>query len=112
MTPQQLYLMHSKPDTSLLATWMARHRTRDLGEALHGLLHAAFGQHAPQPFRYLDELRGLLAYTPLDEPATAAQIAKAEPLAAQALGLTDHNGNGRYRLRAFPTQWPRDRMLG
>lgn len=111
-TATSLHLLHTLPDARLLATWMARYRTNDLGEALHGLLRAAFGAHAPQPFRYLDEARGLVAYTPMDAQAIAAQAALADPLAARILGLgagRDHHG---YRLRSFPTQWTQGQVLG
>ena len=40
MTPAPLYLLHTQPDPQLLATWMVRYRTHDVGEALHGLLRA------------------------------------------------------------------------
>ena len=113
-----LYLLHTQPDARLLAAWMARHHARharqsaDLGDALHGLLRAAFGEHAPQPFRYLDERQGLLAYTPLDAQAMAAQVALADPLAAQTLGLGACSSHGGYRLRPFPTAWPQGQVLG
>lgn len=118
MTPAALYLLHTQPDARLLAAWMARHHARharqsaDLGDALHGLLHAAFGEHAPQPFRYLDERRGLLAYTPLDAQALATQVALADPLAAQTLGLGACSAHGGYRLRPFPVQWAQGQELG
>ena len=117
-TTPTLYLLHTQPDTRLLAAWVARHHRRyphagsDLGDALHGLLRAAFGEHAPQPFRYLDERQGLLAYTTLDAQAMAAQVALADPLAAQTLGLGASGIHDGYRLRPFPTQWPRDHVLG
>ena len=117
-TTPTLYLLHTQPDTRLLAAWVARHHRRyphagnDLGDALHGLLRAAFGEHAPQPFRYLDERQGLLAYTTLDAQAMAAQVALAAPLAAQTLGLGASGIHDGYRLRPFPTQWPRDHVLG
>ena len=113
-----LYLLYTQPDARLLAAWMARHHARharqsaDLGDALHGLLRAAFGEHAPQPFRYLDERQGLLAYTPLDAQAMAAQVALADPLAAQTLGLGACSSHGGYRLRPFPTAWPQGQVLG
>ena len=116
LTP--LYLLHTQPDARLLAAWMARHHARharqsaDLGDALHGLLHAAFGPHAPQPFRYLDERQGLLAYTSLDAQALAAQVALADPLAAQTLGLGACSAHAGYRLRPFPTQWTQGQELG
>ena len=108
-----LYLLHTQPDARLLAAWMARHHARharqsaDLGDALHGLLRAAFGEHAPQPFRYLDERQGLLAYTPLDEQAMAAQVALADPLTAQALGLVAGLGDAGGRCPAGAAD-PRD----
>jgi len=112
MTAAPQYLLHTQPDQRLLTTWMVRHRTSDPGEALHGLLRAAFGAHAPQPFRYLDEQRGLLAYTGLDTSAMAEQVALADPLAAQTLGLGACSTHDGYRLRPFPTQWAQGQELG
>ena len=114
-TATPLYLLHCQPDARLLATWMARHRTHDEGEALHGLLRAVFGTATPQPFRYLDEARGLLAYTPLDAQALAAQVAKAvdaDPLAVRTLGLITSAQHGGNRLRPYPTQWGQGQVLG
>lgn len=118
MSASSLHLLHTQPDVRLLAAWVARHHTRherqpsDLGDALHGLLRAAFGAAAPQPFRYLDERQGLLAYTPLDADALRAQVALAEPLAAQTLGLDATAQHPGYRLRPFPTHWPQGQVLG
>lgn len=112
MTATTLHLLHTQPDQRLLTTWMVRHRTSDPGEALHGLLRAAFGAHAPQPFRYLDERRGLLAYTALDAQAMAEQVGLADPLAAQTLGLAACGSYAGYRLRPFPTQWAQGQELG
>lgn len=112
MIAAPLYLLHTRPDQRLLTTWMVRHRTSDPGEALHGLLCAAFGAHAPQPFRYLDEQRGLLAYTALNAQAMAEQVALADPLAAQTLGLGAGSVHDGYRLRPFPTQWAQSQELG
>lgn len=111
-TPTMLYLLHTQPDPRLLATWMARHDTQDVGEAFHGLLRAAFGEYAPQPFRYLDAQRGLLAYTPLDASALAAQVALADPTVARTLGLGSGSSHAGYRLRAFPTRWTPGQLLG
>ncbi len=113
-----LSLLHTQPDVRLLAAWMARHHARhsrqsaDLGDALHGLLRAAFGQQAPQPFRYLDESRGLLAYTSLDAQTIATQVALADPMAAQTLGLGASSTQPGYRLRPFPTRWAPGQELG
>lgn len=118
MSEPSLHLLHTQPDARLLAAWVARHHQRherqpsDLGDALHGLLRAAFGEAAPQPFRYLDERQGLLAYTTLDANALRMQAALADPLAAQTLGLGANGQHDGYRLRPFPTQWPQDQVLG
>lgn len=118
MSDLSLYLLHTQPDARLLAAWVARHHARherqpsDLGDVLHGLLRAAFGEAAPQPFRYLDEQQGLLAYTALDADALRRQVALADPLAAQALGLGANGQHYGYRLRPFPTQWPQGQVLG
>ena len=119
MTGQRpLHLLHTRPDARLLAAWAARHHARhehqalDLGDALHGLLRAAFGEAAPQPFRYLDEEQGLLAYTPLNADEVAAQVALADPLAAQTLGLGASGHHEGYRLRVFPTNWTAGQVLG
>lgn len=115
---EPLYLLHARPDARLLAAWVARRHARharqtsDLGDAFHGLLRAAFGDAAPQPFRYLDERQGLLAYTTLDAQAMAAQVALADPLAAQTLGLGANAEHDGYRLRAFPDTWAAGQTLG
>lgn len=113
-----LFLLHTRPDARLLAAWVARHHARhehqpvDLGNVLHGLLRAAFGEAAPQPFRYLDERRGLLAYTRLGPEALATVAALADPVASSTLGLGVSSQHEGYRLRAFPTQWTEGQMLG
>lgn len=118
MTAPPLYLLHTRPDDRLVATWVARHHARhthataDLGDALHGLLRAAFGQVAPQPYRYLDERQGLLAYTSLGPEEMRAQVALADPEAALTLGLSATAAQGGYNLRPFPTEWPAGKRLG
>ena len=115
MSSEALYLLHTQPDPQRLAAWAARHRLLDgqgdLGYALHALLHAAFGEHAPQPFRYLDAEQGLLAYTRLSAAELAQCSALAEPDVAAALGLgqTLHAGMS---VRPFPTQWAAGHLLG
>lgn len=118
MSAGPLHLLHTRPDARLLAAWAARRHARherqvsDLGDALHGLLRAAFGDSAPQPFRYLDEQQGLLAYTRLDAEAMAAQVALADPIAAQTLGLGASHQHEGYRLRPLPVQWQAGQVLG
>lgn len=118
MNAQPLHLLHTRPDARLLAAWMARHHApherqpADVGNALHGLLRAAFGNASPQPFRYLDEHRGLLAYTALDAEAMRTQVALADPLAAQTLGLGASGEHDGYRLRPLPVHWKDGQVLG
>jgi CRISPR system Cascade subunit CasE len=75
-------------------------------------LRAAFGTAAPQPYRYLDEQQGMLAYTTLDPESMRAQVALADPQAAQVLGLAATANHGGYNLRPFPTLWPKGKVLG
>ena len=116
MSSDALYLLHTQPDPQRLAAWAARHRLLDsqgdLGYALHALLRAAFGEQAPQPFRYLDVEQGLLAYTRLSavELAQHAALADADVAAALGLGQTLHHAGLSARL--FPTQWAAGHALG
>lgn len=113
-----LHLLHTLPDVRLLAAWMAKHqlqsarRHSDVGDAFHGLLRAALGSAAPQPFRYLGALQGLLAYTSLDADAMHTKLAQADPLAAETLGLIPNGQHDGFRLRTFPTNWPAGKVLG
>lgn len=116
MSSETLYLLHTQPDPQRLAAWAARHRLLDkegdLGYALHALLQAAFGEQAPQPFRYLDAEQGLLAYTRLDATGLAQLGALAEPDVSAALGLGQTRQHGGMNVRPFPTQWAADHTLG
>jgi CRISPR system Cascade subunit CasE len=84
----------------------------DLGYTLHALLHAAFDEQAPQPFRYLDAEQGLLAYTRLDATGLMQLSALADPDVAAALGLGQTCQNDGISVRAFPTQWAVGHTLG
>lgn len=116
MSSESLYLLHTQPDPQRLTAWAARNRLLDkegdLGYALHALLHAAFGEQAPQPFRYLDTEQGLLAYTRLDATELTQLVALAEPGVAAALGLGQTRQHGGMNLRPFPTQWAVGHTLG
>ncbi len=116
MSSESLYLLHTQPDPQRLAAWAARHRLLDkegdLGYALHALLHAAFGEQAPQPFRYLDAEQGLLAYTRLDATGLAQLVALADPDVSAALGLGQTHQHGGMNVRPFPTQWAVGHTLG
>ena len=116
MSSEFLYLLHTQPDPQRLAAWAARHRLLDLqgdlGYALHALLHAAFGEHAPQPFRYLDAEQGLLAYTRLNAAELAQHAALADSDVAAALGLGQTLHHTGMSARPFPTQWAVGHTLG
>lgn len=116
MSSETLYLLHTQPDPQRLVAWAARHRLLgqegDWGYALHALLHAAFGEQAPQPFRYLDAEQGLLAYTSLDATQLAQRTALADPDVAAALGLGQTHQHGGLNVRPFPTQWAVGHTLG
>ena len=116
MSSESLYLLHTQPDPHRLAAWASRHRLLDgqgdLGYALHALLHAAFGEHAPRPFRYLDAEQGLLAYTRLSAAELAQCAALAEPDVAAALGFGQTLQHAGMSARPFPTQWAAGHVLG
>lgn len=116
MSSEALYLLHTQPDPQRLAAWAARHRLLDgegdLGYALHALLHAAFGEQAPQPFRYLDAEQGLLAYTRLSAAELAKCAVLADPDVTTALGLGQTLHHAGMSARPFPTQWAAGHVLG
>lgn len=116
MSSEPLYLMHSQPDPQRLATWAARHRLLDsqgdMGYALHALLHAAFGDQAPQPFRYLDADQGLLAYTRMSAVELTQRAALADADVATALGLGETSHHAGMSTRNFPTKWDAGHTLG
>lgn len=98
-----LYLLHCLPDPEALASWATRHRLLspdgDAGYAIHALLMAAFGQHAPKPFCYRGGRQGLLAYTCQPPDALRENAALAPPDIDRALGLNSLS------FKAFPTAW-------
>jgi len=116
MSLEPLYLLHTQPDPQRLVAWAARHRLLnsqgDLGYAIHALLHAAFGEQAPQPFRYLDPRRGLLAYTRLSAAELALHAALADSDVAALLGLGQTLHHAGMSVRPFPTQWTVGHVLG
>lgn len=116
MSTEPLYLMHTQPDPQRLAAWAVRHhlldKEGDFGYALHALLHAAFGEHAPQPFRYLDAEQGFLAYSRLSAAELAQLAALADPDVAAALGLGQTPNHKGLSVRPFPTQWATGHALG
>lgn len=116
MSFDHLYLLHTQPDPQCLAAWAARRRLLDkegdFGYALHALLKAAFGEHAPQPFRYLDAEQGFLAYSQLSATELARLAALADPDVAAALGLGQTPHHKGMTVRPFPTQWTTGHVLG
>ncbi len=116
MSFDPLYLLHTQPNPQRLAAWAARHRLLDKegdwGYALHALLNAAFGEHAPQPFRYLDAAQGFLAYTRQNANELAQLAALADPEVTAALGLGQTLHQPGMSLRPFPTQWATGHALG
>jgi len=103
-------LMRLQPDAVALAAWATRHGVLspdgDYGYALHGLLSAAFGQHAPKPFRYMDKRQGLLAYTLENLDTLRHHASLATPDVARALGLDALDA------RPFPSIWKEGQALG
>ncbi len=103
-------LLRLEPDTHALAHWATRNRLLsadgDYGYALHALLNAAFGDCAPQPFRYLGGRQGLLAYTSADLEALRLNASLATPDVARALGLATLDA------RAFPCTWQTGQRVG
>ena len=116
MSFEPLYLLHTRPNSQLLAAWAARHHLLDsqgdLGYALHALLRAAFGDQAPQPFRYLNAEQGLLAYSRMSSPELAQLAAMADVDVSAALGLGQTLNYEGLNTRAFPSQWAPGHVLG
>lgn len=116
MSEHSLHLLHMQPNPQCMAAWAAKHHLidqhGDLGYALHGLLSAAFGPHAPKPFRYLGPDAGLLAYTLLPPDQIKQLVALADADVAAALGLGSTFGGSGLSIRPFPAQWPTGHTLG
>jgi len=104
-----LNLMRLQPDAKALAAWAARYKVLspdgDYGYALHGLLSAAFGEQAPQPFRYMGNKQDLLAYTPENLGILRLHASMAAPDVARALGLDALDA------RPFPGTWKEGKAL-
>lgn len=105
-----LNLMRLQPDAKTLAAWAVRYQVLspdgDYGYALHGLLKEAFGEQSPQPFRYLGNKHGLLAYTPESLVTLRLHASLAAPDVARALGLDALDA------RPFPDAWKVGQALG
>lgn len=115
MSEPSLHLLHMRPNPHRLAAWAAKHhlidQQGDLGYALHALLSAAFGPHAPKPFRYLGPEGGLLAYTQLPPDQVKQLVALADVDVVAALGLGATLNDPGLSIRPFPERWPRGHVL-
>jgi CRISPR system Cascade subunit CasE len=95
-TPPALTMLQLAPDPFRCSAWMAANKVArsgfDDGYGWHALLAAAFGSHAPKPFRVIEHKGGLqlLGYTThaIDDLRDHAQT-YAEPAVAAALRLDD-----------------------
>jgi CRISPR system Cascade subunit CasE len=119
-----LTLVQMRPALGPLLRWAERrkvvagHGPDDLGYALHAILAAAFGAHAPKPFVLLDPPRRherpgadptpqLLGYTTRDVADLRGHAAAfAEPEVAEALGLDG------LAAKAMPERFPAGMRLG
>lgn len=103
-------LMRLQPDAKALATWAVRYKVLspdgDYGYALHSLLSAVFGEQAPQPFRYMGNKQGLLAYTSENLETLRQHASLATPDVARALGVDTLDA------RPFPATWEEGQALG
>ncbi|WP_375456746.1 type I-E CRISPR-associated protein Cas6/Cse3/CasE [uncultured Methylobacterium sp.] len=119
-----LHLLQMRPAMGPLLRWaehrglVARQGPDDLGYALHAILKAAFGEHAPQPFVLLDPPRRrarpgtegapqILAYTRADVAVLRDHAAAfAAPEVSEALGL------GALAAKAMPGRFAAGTRLG
>jgi CRISPR system Cascade subunit CasE len=108
-------LMHCQPNLRRMTAWAAGRRylnkQGDLGYALHALLRAAFGEQAPQPFCYLGDDRGLLAYSSLEAAVLQQLAAVAAPDVAAVLGLDATAESPGVSARRFPEHWAEGQRL-
>jgi CRISPR system Cascade subunit CasE len=106
------------PDVSRLAVWAERNRlvgpAGDLGYAVHAALAAAFGEHAPKPFRMVETGPGrnrapvsLYGYSEAGGPALLDHAgAFADPEVSAVLGLES------LATKVMPATWEEGRPLG
>lgn len=119
-----LTLLQMRPALGPLLRWaerrklVAAHGLDDLGYALHAILAAAFGEHAPKPFVLINPPRPrerpgadsgpqLLGYTTRDATDLREHAsAFAEPEVTEALGL------GGLAVKVMPERFPAGMRLG
>lgn len=113
-----LHMVKLAPDVSRLAVWAERNRlvgpAGDLGYAVHAALAAAFGEHAPKPFRMVETGAGrnrapvsLYGYSEAGGPALLDHAgAFADPDVSAVLGLES------LATKVMPATWEEGRPLG
>lgn len=117
-----LTLVQMRPDMGQLLRVATREKVvpdngpDDLGYALHAILKAGFGEHAPKPFALVDPPRRrdrqdaaaqILGYTEAPVDALRQHAAAfAAPEIAEALGLTE------FATKAMPDRFPPGARLG
>ncbi len=95
MSQPLLHMIQLTPDTVRVGLWIAAEklgrRGADEGYGWHAILKAAFGQHAPKPFRLIERPRHplqLLGYTAADETELRDHAsAFTDPTVAAALNV-------------------------
>lgn len=112
-----LLMLRLLPDLGALTRWAAatgqRALREDMGYALHAALRATLGSHAPRPFALFERpgSQQLIGYTRTVESALRDAMAAAvvtDPLAAQALGLSDL---AQALVKPMPAVWTTGRCL-
>jgi CRISPR system Cascade subunit CasE len=113
-----LHMVKLTPDVSRLAVWAERNRlvgpAGDLGYAVHAALAAAFGEHAPKPFRMVESGTGrngapasLYGYSEAGGTALLDHAgAFADPEVSAALDLEG------LASKVMPATWDEGRRLG
>lgn len=116
MPDAPLWMLQLQPDPFRAAAWMAQHGVsrpgHDDGYGWHALLKAAFGAHAPQPFRVIEPTSGrpgepakppfILAYSRVASTALLQHAQTfADPSVVAALRLEPENVSAKQMPTAF-----------
>jgi len=126
MMDTPLRMIQIQPDPYKIAAWMTRHSVtrpgHDDGYGWHAILKAAFGAHAPTPFRVFDpgriskhqrgrdchELK-VLAYSALAKSELVDRAtAFADPIVVEALGLQSEA----FAEKQMPARFTAGKLLG
>lgn len=109
-------MLRLEVDVAALARWAHNRRiaSSDAGYLLHAAMRKAFGEHAPQPFVYLEAENGgrgeVLGYGPASDAELFRGLERlgddhGEPWLRQGFRLTERC------CKAFPGQWEEGRVL-